>query len=49
MFPGGWQHSLEDVCKNLKKPLHHPGDTPWANRWFLLSTTIQMLPPSVGD
>ena len=24
---------------------HHPGDNPGANRWFLESTPIQMLPP----
>ena len=35
----------ECTAEMLKTSPSHPGDNPGANRWFLKSTPIQMLPP----
>jgi len=35
---------LCEALVHVRFGARHPGDTPGANRWFLLSTPIQMLP-----
>ena len=37
--------SLRPTRPQTVDSCNHPGDNPWANGWFLLSTLIQMLPP----